>query len=557
MLHFHIIAPYQAMIPIIEECQQMFSDINITYSVGDLQEGVKAAVQKENEAVDIFISRGGTARILKEHVTIPVVDIHLSGYDLTRSLTLASQIQEKTAVVGFSNITTGASSIIELLNLPLKVFTVTRSEEVAPLLLHLKEEGYYHILGDVITVKTSEAIGLRGMLLQSGKESIIRAIEEAAFLAEQLQKQTHLKTLFEELLVTEHRNIIVFNQFNEVVYKHFEDFADNPLSQQDWYVLNSSMQSEKHRLTKYYPYGEEQIRITGYRGKEQFKLYFLEKYSLNRLQEQGIRLKSELQKEPVASQSEQIKKHMKTMIALYKKNKPILITGEKGTGKKFLATQVHINIAPNDLVMEIDAALCNMKKANDLFSLKPKCLILYNVIPDQEMLGWIRDIKNLCEQNNVQLFITSEHSWPHETVEHEKLHQIHLPKLVERIEDLQELAVYFLADYHQKYGTTAMKISEEALAYLKGLSYQNHVDSLRDLMKQATLNEKDYILHKKTLATVSEQSQLPQTFPINGTLKEMEATIIAQVLREEDNNQTKAAKRLGINRATLWRKLKE
>ncbi|WJH31957.1 winged helix-turn-helix transcriptional regulator [Paenibacillus sp. CC-CFT742] len=44
---------------------------------------------------------------------------------------------------------------------------------------------------------------------------------------------------------------------------------------------------------------------------------------------------------------------------------------------------------------------------------------------------------------------------------------------------------------------------------------------------------------------------------LNGTLKEIEKEIIQHVLQEENNNQSKAADRLGINRATLWRKLKE
>ncbi|PLU73687.1 hypothetical protein BMJ20_02505, partial [Sinorhizobium medicae] len=39
-------------------------------------------------------------------------------------------------------------------------------------------------------------------------------------------------------------------------------------------------------------------------------------------------------------------------------------------------------------------------------------------------------------------------------------------------------------------------------------------------------------------------------------LEEIEKKIIEIVLEEEDYNQTKAAKRLNINRSTLWRKLK-
>ena len=42
---------------------------------------------------------------------------------------------------------------------------------------------------------------------------------------------------------------------------------------------------------------------------------------------------------------------------------------------------------------------------------------------------------------------------------------------------------------------------------------------------------------------------------LKGTLAEIEARIISSVLEEEHMNQSAAAKRLGIGRTTLWRKL--
>lgn len=44
---------------------------------------------------------------------------------------------------------------------------------------------------------------------------------------------------------------------------------------------------------------------------------------------------------------------------------------------------------------------------------------------------------------------------------------------------------------------------------------------------------------------------------ISGTLEEIERQVITKVLEDEGMNQSRAAKRLGINRSTLWRKLKE
>lgn len=188
-IQVHIIAPYEAMVPIIQECIPLFPNSDIHYSVGDLVKGAEIAHTAERDGADVIISRGGTARLIKKAVTIPVIDMQLSGYDMIRSLTLASHSNEKTAIVGFSNITSGAQSIIDLMDLPLKVYTIDHSDAVAPLLLELKAAGYRHIVGDVITFNTANTYGLNGFLIQSGKESIIKSLEDAQLVHGYLTKK--------------------------------------------------------------------------------------------------------------------------------------------------------------------------------------------------------------------------------------------------------------------------------------------------------------------------------------------------------------------------------
>ena len=50
-------------------------------------------------------------------------------------------------------------------------------------------------------------------------------------------------------------------------------------------------------------------------------------------------------------------------------------------------------------------------------------------------------------------------------------------------------------------------------------------------------------------------SALPPAVDLSGTLEDIERRVIEQVLREENMNQSAAAKRLGIGRSTLWRKI--
>ncbi|KGA95565.1 hypothetical protein AJ85_20290 [Alkalihalobacillus alcalophilus ATCC 27647 = CGMCC 1.3604] len=555
MLQIHIIAPYQSMVPIIKECLPFYEDLTISYSVGDLQKGVEIAKEQEREGTNIIISRGGTAQLIKENVTIPVIDIQLSGYDLTRSLTLASSIHNKTAVVGFSNITSGASSIIDLLNLSLKVFTVSRSDEVAPLLFKLKEDGYQQILGDVITIKTSQAYGLKGMLLQSGKESIIRSIEDALFLYENLKKQNRLSGVFEHFLVKTQPNILIFDEKNKLVYENLRDIEQNLLTEEELYILNTALEVNRSKVIRDFERGSYHINVTGYLYEDEIKVYFLEKHIVDLSLENGVKIHNGVIKEPIANKSEQMESIIQTLKKLYSKHKPIVLAGAKGTGKKFLASYIHQELAVDGQLIELDVRQFNMEHINDLFQPNVRTIVIKNC--EGPLLDPVyKLLLQKCDEEKVRLLLLTDTLRTQEEIENLGLYQIIVPHLSERLEDLHELVLYFLADYHQKYGTTAVKVTDDALSYLKGLNYTNHIDSLRNIIKQAALNEKDYMIHKTTIEALFETNTVELNQPIQGTLKDIETKIILQVLKEEDNNQTKAAERLGINRATLWRKLK-
>ena len=94
---------------------------------------------------------------------------------------------------------------------------------------------------------------------------------------------------------------------------------------------------------------------------------------------------------------------------------------------------------------------------------------------------------------------------------------------------------------------------------IRDRSADMNVNQLKYLIKQAALNEPDYVITSETLTRLLHQQSAVTTsaMKLNGTLKEIEKEVIQRVLQEENNNQSKAAERLGINRATLWRKLKD
>ena len=101
----------------------------------------------------MIISRGGTAKLIEPEVRIPVIDVHVSGYDTSRVLTLANHFPGRKAIVGFSNITLGAKAITDVLDIEVDVFTVEKAEEVDRSLEDLKAKGFELIMGDVVTIE--------------------------------------------------------------------------------------------------------------------------------------------------------------------------------------------------------------------------------------------------------------------------------------------------------------------------------------------------------------------------------------------------------------------
>ena len=81
------IAPYKKMGELFSEICQEFNK-KIIIKIGDLEEGARQAIElEEHGAIDVLISRGGTAIAIKRKVTaLPVVEVQVSGFDLIRAL---------------------------------------------------------------------------------------------------------------------------------------------------------------------------------------------------------------------------------------------------------------------------------------------------------------------------------------------------------------------------------------------------------------------------------------------------------------------------------------
>ncbi|MEH6908370.1 PrpR N-terminal domain-containing protein, partial [Neobacillus drentensis] len=84
------IAPYEELRKSMENVGSNFSNIMLNTYTGDLQEGKNLALEEIHNDYDIVISRGGTAELIRKNISIPVIDVSISVYDILGAIKLAN-----------------------------------------------------------------------------------------------------------------------------------------------------------------------------------------------------------------------------------------------------------------------------------------------------------------------------------------------------------------------------------------------------------------------------------------------------------------------------------
>ena len=141
---------------------------------------------------------------------------------------------------------------------------------------------------------------------------------------------------------------------------------------------------------------------------------------------------------------------------------------------------------------------------------------------------------------------------------------IHLPALAKRLEDVEQLAMYFCRKAAFEMNKEYINISAAALEMLIAYPWPGNVRELENTMKRAAALAYDNMIEPEHIVFIHKQEpQIPvkQKLTIddqNGErLEEGQRKLILKALHQNDWNFTHTANELGIGRTTLWRKVKK
>lgn len=584
------IAPYPSMEPLLVNLAEEYSNIDLTITIGDLKRGVEIAQNNFHANYDAIISRGGTAKLLEQSVSIPVIEINTSAYDILCTLKLTDAGTKKVAVVGFSNITEELLSLKEVLPYNIDLFTINSTDEAVIVLQQLKNDNYHAILCDMITYTTSRKLGMNAFLITSGIESIRDAFDTAVLYCSSYNHIRNENHFLRQLILDRDEQTVVFTGDGKLFY--------STLSEDDAAILDML---------------HEKIDEVPLKGKRRFlhrqnnMLYSIQTQRIISDELEYVAFYFTVSKPPLAgnkcginySNLKEVEKDYynsayiimdsitqldSTIDHVNKNFSPVIILGEEGTGKEQISKAIYLRSSIKDQpFVQINCTLLSDKIWDYLLNHhnSPLCdtgntIFIKNInalseLQQRQLLIAITDME-ICKRNRVIFSCVSDSEGTLDSNTRDFVNRLHcfiitLPSLRDESSHIDSIVKLYLNRLNIAMAKQILGVSPNAMQLLRNFPWPyNYIQFSRVMTNLVTIVIDSQIGSKDVQEVLSkERSFTPVSFQKNYSAKQLDLSrplseitkeIVTMILEENDGNQSKTAESLGISRTTLWRLIK-
>ena len=296
--------------------------------------------------------------------------------------------------------------------------------------------------------------------------------------------------------------------------------------------------------------------------------------------------------------SEEMQKIFNTIQKVAMTDANILILGENGTGKELVARAIHrqsnrsdeifLNVDmgaiseslfESELFGYVKGAFTDAKEdkagrfeiasggtlfldeiGNLSFNLQMKLLsVLQNrtVTRLGSNISKPIDIRLVCATNIPIEELISEKRFRQDLLYRINTVEINLPPLRKRIEDIHLLVKHFLKIYCKKYNKSEKEINPAALKRLEKYHWPGNVRELQHTIERVVImNDSQELLPEDFYFSVQDIKE--DDLKLNNfDLEEAEKLLIIKAVSKYNGNLTRAAKDLGLTRASLYRRLEK
>lgn len=286
-----------------------------------------------------------------------------------------------------------------------------------------------------------------------------------------------------------------------------------------------------------------------------------------------------------------------TISKVSKTDANVLITGENGTGKEIIAREIHrLSHRGKEIFVSVDISALNENLIeSELFGHKKGAFTdakvdragrfevasggtlfldeignlslssqakLLSVLQARQItkVGDNKavdvDVRLISATNMDITQVTKEGSFREDLLYRINTIHIHLPSLKERSEDIPVLAQYFLAELKEKYNKSKLEFAKSTIKRLLKYEWPGNIRQLQHTIEKAVIMTADQRIKPEDLMfqnTDQPSENASDTF----NLLTNEKMLIEKALKKFAGNMSKTARELGINRSTLYDKIKK
>jgi PAS domain S-box-containing protein len=587
---------------------------------GLLEAGLEEAYRAIERGTDAIISRGGTASLIARHIDIPVAEIQVTAFDILRALKSIGNFTGPVGVVFIRRLLVECEKLGDLIGVPMReIFADDTTFEEKIQGAH--REGIHTFIGDALTVKLFQERGLKVFPIESSGDAISRAIIDAINLATVRRREQEKAELFRTVVNSSMDGIIAIdrgghiNVFNPAAEQMFQIQAPTALGKPIGDIIPDDQLRDCLSGDKYEREGIKSIsdkvfaikRIPIKLNKDVVgaiaqiqdvtQLQYFEQVVRQKLNTKGLIAKFRM--EQLIGSSPAMKAVKERIRQYASTDTTVLITGESGTGKERAAQSIHnmskrkngpfvaVNCAAlpehlleSELFGYEEGAFTGAKKGgkSGLFELAHGGTIfldeigemplslqarLLRVLQEKEVMRLGADrvipvnVRVLSSTNQDLVSLVEEKKFRSDLYYRLDVFRLHMPPLRERVEDVPELIRSFLGK-SPSFPSKISGITEDAVSFLQRQTWRGNIRELENVIERVRLLATGPSIQESDVRQeLTSGGRVIDNKPHIDVLELSEKQKIERILHEEKYNYTQAAKKIGISRTTLWRKLRE
>ena len=583
MIKVLLVAPYLQCKELADEVFRSFDrrDVSLQamYAVG-----VKFIDSLQIDC-DAMIARGATASALRtRYPHIPVIDLPVTGYDVIHAVhECGKRFQaKKIAVMGSDSMIYDVQRVSAVLDVHIECFRVMREEEAEQSIQTARQRGLEAVISGAMAVKIAADSGMNAVLIESGPEAIVSAVQEAVRTAQVAKHNQAVTERIKAIMDYAYEGVVAIDEqglitvFNKTATEIAGIPAEAALGQHIHDILPETgllrvLETGEPELGELQKLNGTMVaknripvkvkdRVVGSVATFQkvTELQQLEGQILKKIHHKSLSAKYSFN--DIIGGSAAIRSTVDRIRKFSQVDSNVLLTGETGTGKEILAQSCHnssgrskgpfvaVNCAAlpeslleSELFGYVEGAFTGAIRGGKagLFEMAHQGTIfldevseiplrlqgrLLRVLQEREIMrvGDDRvipvDVRVISATNRDLKKLTATNEFRRDLLYRLDVLHVQVPPLRERREDIPLLLRHFFLLYSRKFRKTIEKVSPAAESLLREYEWPGNIRELRNACEQLTVLSEKNTIEAEDVLRVVDFGPLPKPAPASNPL---------------------------------------